>query len=273
MNSAPEQPPAGIEVHPLVVRDPSRPRSTPQPPGLTGAPLAKPSVVPYIATWTTEHGASNPIRSLFGDRIAFPDERPEDRDRHGVLWRRNTAGRGEGRPVFDQVHARRQRHAMSDLLCQVCAGPASRTDAGWLWLLHDDRAIEPRGWPDLVTATHPPLCLPCARASVRMCPHLHSGFVAVRVADPQLWGVYGSVHMPTTVPGQVRTVARAMVPYGSTGARWVLAAQMVRLLLGCTFTDLDEEAAELPTATADQADSDSPGAGATLRATEREPTA
>ena len=113
-----------------------------------------------------------------------------------------------------------------------------------LWLLHDYRAIEPRGWPDFVTATHPPLCLPCAQASIRMCPHLRSGFVAVRavrVADPRLWGVYGTVHAPSAAPGEVRTVARAMVPYGAAGARWVLAAQMVRLLLGCTFTDLDEE--------------------------------
>ena len=122
--------------------------------------------------------------------------------------------------------------------------PVSPVSPVSLWLLHDYRAIEPRGWPDFVTATHPPLCLPCAQASIRMCPHLRSGFVAVRavrVADPRLWGVYGTVHAPSAAPGEVRTVARAMVAYGAAGARWVLAAQMVRLLLGCTFTDLDEE--------------------------------
>ena len=206
--------------------------------GESAGRMRRPDVVPYIGTWKAEQRTGLPVLETFGRGIAFADEEAEDRDARGVLWARVGAGQGQGRPVYDRVHARRQRWVMENLLCQVCAGPASRTDEGWLWLLHDDRGVEPRGWPEQVAATHPPVCVPCARVSVRLCPHLSEGAVAVRVRNPRLWGVYGVLHAPSR-RGLART-AGVMVGYHDPLARWVLAAQMVRLLRGCTVVELGD---------------------------------
>jgi hypothetical protein len=199
-------------------------------------------VVPYIAAWKGERkSAVLPVLDTFGRGITFPDEAPEDRDERGVLWSRSEGEPGLGQPQYNRVHARRQRQVMGGLLCQVCARPASRTEEGWLWLLHDDRAGEPGGWPEQVGATHPPLCLPCARLSVRLCPHLREGAVAVRVAEPRPWGVYGALYEPARGGGGRATArVRAMVGYHDPLVAWVLAAQMVRLLRGCTVVDLDD---------------------------------
>ena len=207
-------------------------------------PLARPTVVPHIASWEAERVSAELILKPFGRGIGYADERVGDRDRHGVLWRRTPSRVGRGRPEYRRVHARRQREVMTDLRCQVCAGPASRTEAGWLWLLHDDRDVEPPEWPELVAATHPPLCVPCARASTQTCPHLHGAALAVRVTDPRPWGVMGAIYAPSPLDRrQPRPAHSTMLPYGSPLTRWVLAAQMVRLLHGCTIVDLHQETA------------------------------
>ena len=207
-----------------------------------GGPLRRPEVVPYIAAWKGERRMGLPVLDPFGRGIAFADEVPEDRDSSGVLWARTSQEPGAGRPVYNRVHARRQRRVMEELLCQVCAGPASRTDEGWLWLLHDDRDSEPRGWPEQVGATHPPLCVPCARLSVQLCPHLGEGAVAVRVADPHAWGVYGALYTPARDgDGGVKARSGVMVGYHDPAVAWVLAAQMVRLLRGCTLVELSDD--------------------------------
>jgi len=220
------------------------PDSPGQPDG-PGGQLRRPGVVPHIAAWTGERGrAALPVVDAFGRGIRFADEGPDDRDSRGVLWSRTEGEPGVGRPVYNRVHARRQRRVMEELRCQVCAGPASRTEEGWLWLLHDDRASESRGWPEFVGATHPPLCVPCARLSVQLCPHLSEGAVAVRVADPRPWGVYGALYAPARGGGGgAEARAGAMVGYHDPAVAWVLAAQMVRLLRGCTVVDLGVEEA------------------------------
>ena len=216
--------------------------SMPEEPSERGGRMRRPGVVPYIAAWKAESRVGLPVLGASGRRIAFSDESSDDRDSWGVLWARVDGEPGRGRPVFDRVHGRRQRQVMEGLLCQVCAGPASRTDEGWLWLLHDDRAIEPRGWPEQVGATHPPLCVPCARLSVQLCPHLGEGAVAVRVADPRAWGVYGALHVPDRRgDGLVRMRGGVMVGYHDPAAAWVLAAQAVRLLRGCTVVNLSDQ--------------------------------
>lgn len=56
-------------------------------------------VVPYIAQWTGE--SAGRMRITYrqrGDGIAYVDERPSDRDRHGVLWSRITSHQGRGQP-------------------------------------------------------------------------------------------------------------------------------------------------------------------------------
>ncbi|QMU79110.1 hypothetical protein GXW83_28775 [Streptacidiphilus sp. PB12-B1b] len=205
--------------------------------------MARPDVVPYIAAWQSEERTGTPLLALPGRGIAFPDEVPGDRDAHGVLWPRTGISPGRGRPVYNRVHARRQRRVMERLLCQVCAGPASRTAEGWLWLLHDDRAVEGRGWPESVGATHPPLCLPCAEIAGRMCPHLSGSFIAIRVADPRPWGVYGACYGPSPTGPYAQVRGAAMVGYHDPSAAWVLASQMVRLLRGCTVVPLERELA------------------------------
>jgi hypothetical protein len=217
-------------------------------PALIEAPrmgLARPTMVPYIAAWTEEDSDVGVILAPFGQGIAYPDEQADDRDRYGVLCQRIPSNPGCGRPEYQRVHARRQREVMAGLLCQGCNGPASQTELGWLWLLHDDRATEPPPWPEYVGATHPPVCVPCARKATRQCPHLHGTYIAVRVADPRPWGVYGNVYTPPP-PGRdpVPVFRRgALVRYTDPLIGWVLAAQAVRLLRGCTQVDLDDEAA------------------------------
>jgi hypothetical protein len=92
---------------------------------VTIPPLARPTVVPHIASWEAERVSAELILKPFGRGIGYADERVGDRDRHGVLWRRTPSRVGRGRPEYRRVHARRQREVMTDLRCQVCAGPAS----------------------------------------------------------------------------------------------------------------------------------------------------
>ncbi|WP_051970439.1 hypothetical protein [Kitasatospora azatica] len=125
---------------------------------------------------------------------------------------------------------------MRHLLCQICGTPANRTEDGALWLLKDDRADWP-GWPEGMTATHPPVCLTCAHASTRLCPHLQGGYVAVRAKNVRTLGVYGALYQPG--PLGPRPVTDIITTPGDPRSRWVLAAQLVRVLRDCTFVDLE----------------------------------
>jgi len=198
--------------------------------------LRRPDVVPYIVAWSAERSIRPQVVTLPGRGIGYLDEVPHDRDSDGVLWTRMTLQQGRGRPEFGRVHPGRQRRVMRRLLCQICAQPADRTEDGVLWLLKDARDDWP-GWPEGLAATHPPVCLPCARASVRLCPHLRGGFVAVRVKDFQVHGVYGSLYQPGSSP--LRPTADAIAAAHEARARWILATQMIRVLRGCVSVDLD----------------------------------
>jgi hypothetical protein len=159
--------------------------------------------------------------------IAYPDEDFHDRDAEGALWRRVPSRQGQGRPEFARVHTLRQRRVMRNLRCQICAGPADRTEQGVLWLLHDDREDSP-DWPENVTAAHPPLCLPCAVRSVQSCPHLRDQYVPVRVRNPEMHGVYGVLYRAGRVTPEPSD--DVIVPYGDPRMRWTLASQLVRPL-------------------------------------------
>jgi len=141
--------------------------------------LAGRVVAPYVTSWSEESVWDVPV--VLGEQgIAYADEHVMDRDQDGVLWARCPVRRGWGRPVFGEVHPLRQRRAMRRLLCQVCAGPADRTKDGVLWLLVDWRHDWP-DWPNRMGVIEPPICVPCARLSVRVCPTLRRrGAVAVR---------------------------------------------------------------------------------------------
>src|SRR5438270_10139290 len=85
--------------------------------------------VPYIAMWSAE---KLPPARLLQTRsgVHYADESMLDRDSDGVLWTRAGSRRGEGEPYYKKVHPLRQRKAMRQLLCQVCAEPADHNTKG-----------------------------------------------------------------------------------------------------------------------------------------------
>ncbi|AXI78989.1 hypothetical protein [Peterkaempfera bronchialis] len=199
----------------------------------------RPGTVPYIASWSGEKRCTGAVvedRRSPG-RIAYRDERPDDRDEYGVLWARADSRPTRGRPQYGLVHPRRQRHAMRNLRCQVCDGPADTDERGTLWLLGDDRGDWP-GWPEEMAATTPPLCLPCARLSVRLCPHLRGRHIAVRVRNPEIAGVYGALYLPRPDRARPTAATDTTIAYTDPAVCRVLAAQQVMRLRGCTLVDL-----------------------------------
>jgi hypothetical protein len=207
--------------------------------------VTRPIVVPWIASWSGEQSHRRQVVYSGRGGIAYAAETPEDRDPHGVLWNGRTEARGSGRPQFGDIHPERQRAAMTYLLCQVCGLPADRDDRGVLWLLEDNRG-DWRGWPERLMTTHPPICLPCAGAAAAQCPHLERGSVAVRVRDSDACAVYGSLWAPSAFGRPVEAGRVGVVAYGTPGAHWVLAGQLVRALHGCTIVSLAEELRSLP---------------------------
>ncbi|MFE1959600.1 hypothetical protein [Streptomyces sp. NPDC059479] len=191
--------------------------------------------VPYITAWSAERAPAVRVVAK-GRGIGYADERPYDRDTDGVLWTRAPSLPGKGRPQFGRVHVLRQRRAMGELLCQICAGPADRNADGVLWLLGED-PDDRRSWPSDLTTTHPPLCLPCASTSVRVCPHLRKRCVALRVTDFGLAGVQGALYGPG-YPAPV-LVDAAGVAFGDPRIHWVRAGQLIMRLLEFTVIDLE----------------------------------
>jgi hypothetical protein len=168
--------------------------------------------------------------------IAYPTETLRDRDERDVLWTTMATRIGSGRPLFATMHPVRQRRTMLRLRCQVCAGPADRTEDGCLWLRPGGGDA---GWSVGRDTIFPPLCRPCARVSVRACPALRPGFLAVR-AHSRVTGVTGvrfqpGRRFPALAPGDDDEVIR----YGHPRARWTLATQLVRTLQDATVIDLD----------------------------------
>jgi hypothetical protein len=188
--------------------------------------------VPYITTWTAEEPLPATLIERPWSGIGYADETLGDRDENGVLWQRMPSCPGQGRPQFGKVHPLRQRRAMRRLLCGVCGGPPDRTELGVLWLLRDHRDDWP-GWPEGMAATEPPVCLPCARLSVRVCPALRAGHVPVRVGHSTVAGVYGIRYQL----GQ--GVDDAIVTFDDPAIRWTRATQLVRELTDCGIVCLE----------------------------------
>lgn len=170
--------------------------------------------------------------------IAFTDETITDRDGNGVLWQRILVNPGAGRPEFGNVHSGRQRRAMRNLLCQVCAGPADHDKFGTLWLLPDYPGYHESwpGWPERMATPEPPVCLPCAHTALRACPALRKGHVAIRVGRSMVGGVRGVLYKPgPLIPTPVDEV---LLAYDDLAIRWTVAAHLVRELFQCTIVDL-----------------------------------
>nr|WP_237540552.1 hypothetical protein [Streptomyces sp. SID4917] len=197
----------------------------------------RPDIVPYIAFWSSEHRPPGVV-IVKGPGIAYADEGPYERDDLGVLWKRVGWSPGKGRPEFGRVHFLRQRRAMRKLLCQICGGPSDRTGEGTLWLVGED-VDGPELWEPGYVTTHPPVCVPCAVTSVKVCPHLRERYVALRVRTFVPTGVHGALYRP----GGAFPVAYDAdgVPFESWQLGWVLAAQLIMEFHEFTVVDLEAE--------------------------------
>jgi hypothetical protein len=194
-------------------------------------------VAPYITAWSTEQDLPYKLVERRGFGIAYADEILADRDAYGVLWRRTPSHPGHGRPEFGKVHSLRQRRAMRRLLCQVCAGPADRTEDGVLWLLQDHRD-DWNNWPETMAVTEPPVCVPCVRTSVRLCPALRKGAAAVRVRHFPVVGVRGALYK--SGGASPVAVAETIMAFDDPAIRWVRAMNLVRELHGCTIIPMEK---------------------------------
>lgn len=192
--------------------------------------------VPHIVQWTEE--CDMPMVVLAGRfGVSFADETAIDRDRQGVLWTRIVSRPGVGRPIFGWDHSVRQRKAMRKLLCFVCGRSADRNGDGALWLLPDYRDDWP-GWPNKLANEYPPICLPCARLSVRLCPSLRGDYVAVR-AHAVVCGVIGLQYRQEPGVRIAQEVGIVTAEYGDPAIRWTVASKLVAELQNCKFVDLD----------------------------------
>lgn len=196
--------------------------------------------VPYITTWSSEAERPGLLIESHALGIAYADETLLDRDEHGILWRRMPSRPGGGRPLFGRVHSLRQRRAMRRLLCQVCAGPADRTEHGTLWLVPDFDDNWPN-WPEGMAATEPPICISCAQESIQLCPTLRKRHAIFRVRHSPVSGVYGVRYRPGKVFPEL--IDDVIVAFDDPAIRWVCAGQLVRELFDCIAVDPDEIAA------------------------------
>lgn len=197
------------------------------------------SVVPYIGTWTGEQRCALQL-GWRGTRLGYNDETPFDRDSQGVLWQRHTMSIGAGRPLFTVVHPLRQRRVMTHLLCQVCAQAADHTEDGTLWLLPAAEAASFDASDGLVTR-HPPLCMSCARISVRVCPGMRPNYVALR-AHSAACGVLGTVYRRLDrAPWMELDTEHTgdLVAYDDPAIARTHAHQLLRVLINISTVDLD----------------------------------
>ncbi|WP_228078594.1 hypothetical protein [Streptomyces profundus] len=104
-----------------------------------------------------------------------------------------------------------------------------------LWLLGED-PDDPASWPEELLTSHPPVCLPCAVKAVRFCPHLARRYVALRVWQFSIVGVWAALYRPG-FPLPV-AVDAAGVAYDDTRVRWLRASQLITRLETFTVVDL-----------------------------------
>ncbi|MCN9244509.1 hypothetical protein NGF19_27630 [Streptomyces sp. RY43-2] len=200
--------------------------------------ISRPTVTPFVVAYGDEQGGPEvdlTIQFTPEPRLAYRIPQAGDRDRGGVLWARVERASRTGKPIYGQMNADRQRDCMYDLLCQVCAEPASRTGDGWLfldWVMPQD----PPTWPEGSLTNMPPLCVECARVAVEQCPH--SGrFVPLRVKLPRLWGVSGVAYQWTD-DGWRSDDTIPWIKYGDDRLHCVLASQLIRELRKVTVVGL-----------------------------------
>jgi hypothetical protein len=112
---------------------------------------------------------------------------------------------------------------MLRLLCQVCGGPADQMDNGVLWLLRDHRG----GWR-----------VRCVAVSLKLCPALRRGTVAVRVRELPIAGVRAAFYRRGVfAPVAVEAVH---LSYADSAVRWIVASALIRELHDCIAVPIAE---------------------------------
>ncbi|WP_435643343.1 hypothetical protein ACR9VJ_18015 [Streptomyces sp. H49] len=205
-------------------------------------PPAPPGVVPYIAGYSLERAATPKLcEDTVRGRLAFKGETPHDRDTFGTLWVRPTivSRARRGRPLLKTIHPYRQRRAMRDMLCQVCARPPAIPEGPHLFL--GASSVGPIREGELTPS--PPVCVVCAGIAVQLCRPLQGGrFTAAWVQHAPFWGVIGDTYAPGTLDLVDR---QCRIQYGTREADWTVASWSVAELQGVTPADLDAEWAAL----------------------------
>ncbi|MER5304614.1 hypothetical protein ABT039_34820 [Streptomyces lasiicapitis] len=200
------------------------------------------AVIPYVAARTTDRGGFESDLAVTFDpfgrpRLSYRDERPSDRDEHGNLWVRVYQGPGKSRVLYDAMHPDRQRECMEQMRCQVCREPADYDEQGWLFI-DWQREDSPATWPEGSRTSMPPLCIQCARISVKLCPFLRRAeYVVLRVREPNVYGVSGALYT-LTVKGWRSTELDQLSAHSKPPLPGMLASRIFRELRGVTVVEL-----------------------------------
>ena len=206
-------------------------------------PFARPTVVPYVTSWSKERSPLfNQLRiRADGFGLAWENEQPTERDTHGVLWAR-VDGERQGAPRFGEADPLRQRHVMEQMLCQVCAGPSSRTPKGYLFLNVATDEAPGADWGEEELTSEGPVCLPCAGIAVEQCQALRKhGAVALRARKVARFGVYGTLVQPDRSGRLVQVTDDIHFAYSDPATAWLVAAKLLVELRRCTVVDLAAE--------------------------------
>ncbi|MGW2404394.1 hypothetical protein ACWCXK_07690 [Streptomyces sp. NPDC001739] len=201
-------------------------------------PVRKPSLVPYVASWSAEvPDLEENLMVHFdseGPKLGYRDERPSDRvGRDQVLWGRMAYLPGVGRPEYDCMHPGRQYNAMHLMKCQVCGRSAPRNANGWLFV-DWRRENSPSTWPERSLTSMPPVCEEHTRVAIAECPFLRkTEFVVLRVRTPRLWGYSGTPYMLTAEGWKTHEVD-GLLPCGHPGLRGMVATRLYRELRNVT---------------------------------------
>lgn len=159
-------------------------------------PQFKGRAVPWVTRWTNEI-----LRLPYSLRVTregvetyYPDGKTEDR-MGGTLWQREGITRG-GEPEWAQVNTYRQRFAMRKCACQVCGERITTKPVRFLMPLNGMEVVPPDEFHDepQVITIQAPTCDECIPLALKLCPHLKKyGYQIVKVANYELWGIYGEV--------------------------------------------------------------------------------
>jgi len=173
--------------------------------------------VPWVTRWSGEVHTEVPVLVDVrgGTTLSYDpsDARADQRDDHGVLWRREGLGR-RGVPLWDEVNSHRQRMVVVKRLCHVC-GRRIRTEGTTVLAREEQLHRVDGGQQGQETITLAlPVCAGCLPIAVGLVDEaLREDLRLLRVRDLRIWGASGR-HARDLGGGAVELVAGALLRYG-----------------------------------------------------------